>query len=86
MSLALLALFLGMMVFGIPLAVAMGISSVVVLFAYTDIPLNLMTQSMFSSMNSFIMVAVPLFILSGILMDEGGVADKIFRFANALLG
>ena len=86
MSLALLALFLGMMVFGIPLAVAMGISSVVVLFAYTDIPLNLMTQSMFSSMNSFIMVAVPLFILSGILMDEGGVADKIFRFATALLG
>ena len=86
MSLALLALFLGMMVFGIPLAVAMGISSVVVLFAYTDIPFNLMTQSMFSSMNSFIMVAVPLFILSGILMDEGGVADKIFRFANALLG
>ncbi|MBP2666144.1 MAG: transporter permease [Firmicutes bacterium] len=86
MSLALLALFLGMMVLGIPLAIAMGISSVVVLFMYTDIPLNLMTQSMFSSMNSFIMVAVPLFILSGILMDEGGVADKIFRFANALLG
>lgn len=86
MSLTLLMLFLVMMVFGIPLAVAMGISSVAVLFMYTDIPLNLMTQSMFSSMNSFIMVAVPLFILSGILMDEGGVADKIFRFANALLG
>ena len=69
MSLTLLVLFLVMMAFGIPLAVAMGISSVVVLFTYTDIPLNLMTQSMFSSMNSFIMVAVPLFILSGILMD-----------------
>ena len=47
---------------------------------------SLIIQSMYSSMNSFIMVAVPLFILTGILMDEGGVAEKIFNFANALVG
>ena len=86
MSLALLAMFLTLMVLGVPLASALGIASVFVLLFYTDIPLHLITQSMFSSMNSFIMVAVPLFILSGILMDEGGVADRIFRFANSFLG
>ncbi len=86
MSLTLLVLFSVLMILGIPLAVSLGIASVLVMLIYTDIPLNLITQSMFSSMNSFIMVAVPLFILSGIIMDEGGVADKIFRFANALLG
>ena len=41
---------------------------------------------MFTSMNSFIMVAVPLFILSGYLLDEGGVAEKIYNFANAMMG
>lgn len=86
MSLALLGIFMLLMFFGVPLASALGIASVFVLFFYSDIPLHLITQSMYSSMNSFMMVAVPLFILSGILMDEGGVADRIFRFANALLG
>jgi tripartite ATP-independent transporter DctM subunit len=41
---------------------------------------------MFSSMNSFIMVAVPLFILAGNIMDKGGVGDKIFNFANSMVG
>lgn len=86
MSVALLFAFVVLMIFGVPLASALGISSVFVLYFYSDIPLHLITQSMFSSMNSFMMVAVPLFILSGIIMDEGGVADRIFRFANALLG
>ena len=86
MSLILLLVFAVLMILSVPLASALGIASVFVLFFYSDIPLHLITQSMFSSMNSFMMVAVPLFILSGIIMDEGGVADRIFRFANALLG
>lgn len=86
MSITLLIIFGILMYFGVPLAVAMGTASVATLVMYTNIPVNLIIQSMFSSMNSFIMVAVPLFILAGILMDEGGVADKIFGFANALVG
>jgi tripartite ATP-independent transporter DctM subunit len=86
MSLTLLALFMGLMVVGVPLAVGLGIASVATLMVFTDVPVSLIIQSMYSSMNSFIMVAVPLFILTGILMDEGGVAEKIFNFANALVG
>jgi tripartite ATP-independent transporter DctM subunit len=41
---------------------------------------------MFTAMNSFIMVAVPLFILCGSLMDEGGIADRIYDLAEALVG
>jgi tripartite ATP-independent transporter DctM subunit len=41
---------------------------------------------MFSAMNSFLLVAVPLFLLVGQLMDRGGVADRIFDFAHALVG
>jgi tripartite ATP-independent transporter DctM subunit len=86
MSITLLLLFLALTVIGVPLAVALGIASALTLVAFTDIPLNLVAQSMFSSMNNFIMVAVPLFVLAGMLMDEGGVAEKIFDFANALVG
>ena len=86
MSVALLLLFFLMSAVGIPLAVALGVASTITLLVYTDIPLSLVAQSMFSSMNSFIMVAVPLFILAGILMDEGKVAEKIYDFANALVG
>ena len=86
MSITLLALFMVFMAVGAPLAIALGVASIGSLVIFTDIPLSLIIQSMYSSMNSFIMVAVPLFILTGILMDEGGVAEKIFNFANALVG
>jgi len=79
-------LFMLGMVVGAPLAISLGIASVATLVIFTDVPVSLIIQSMYSSMNSFIMVAVPLFILTGILMDEGGVAEKIFNFANAVVG
>ncbi|BDG60155.1 TRAP transporter large permease [Caldinitratiruptor microaerophilus] len=86
MSLTLLLLFGVLVLFGVPLATALGIASAITLALFTDIPLNLVAQSMFSSMNSFLMVAVPLFILAGLLMDEGGLGEKIFDFANAIVG
>lgn len=86
MSVALLLIFAVMIIFGVPLATALGTASAITLLAYTDIPLSLVSQSMFSAMNSFLMVAVPLFIMAGVLMDEGGVGEKIFDFANSLVG
>lgn len=86
MSVVLLLLFTALILIGTPLAVGLGISAAVTLLAFTDIPINLVAQSMFSSMNSFLMVAVPLFIMTGILMDEGGVGEKIFSFANSMVG
>lgn len=86
MSIFLIILFFVLMFLGIPVAVSLGFSSVLTLMLFTDIPLTLISQSMFSSMNSFIMVAVPLFILAGNIMDKGGVGDKIFNFANSMVG
>lgn len=86
MSIFLITLFFILMFLGIPVAVSLGFSSVLTLALFSDIPLTLISQSMFSSMNSFIMVAVPLFILAGNIMDKGGVGDKIFNFANSMVG
>lgn len=86
MSIALLILFLVFMFLGVPIAVSLGAASVICMVTMSDLPLSMAAQSMFTSMNSFIMVAVPLFILCGSLMDEGGVAEKIYDLAEAMVG
>lgn len=86
MSIALLIIFLALMAIGVPIAVALGVASVLTIVFFTSIPLSVVIQSMFTSMNSFVMVGVPLFILAGSLMDEGGVADRIYNFCDAAVG
>jgi C4-dicarboxylate transporter, DctM subunit len=86
MSIALLLIFLLLSALGVPLAIALGLASVAVLVAFTSTPIDLLAQSMFSAMNSFLLVAVPLFILVGVLMERGRVAEKLFDFAEALVG
>lgn len=86
MSVALLLVFFLLFMVGIPLPVSLGVASVSIACIFMDMPLDLLSNSMFSAMNSFMLVAVPLFIMVGIIMDRGGVAERIFDFANALLG
>ncbi|ODN69531.1 TRAP transporter large permease [Methylobrevis pamukkalensis] len=86
MSLTLLLLFLVLSMFGVPLAVALGLSAVAAIVLFTSTPIDLLAQSMFSAMNSFLLVAVPLFILVGVLMERGRVAEKLFDFAEAMVG
>jgi C4-dicarboxylate transporter DctM subunit len=85
-SLTLLGIFLLLCALGCPIAVALGLSSVASILMFTSTPVNVLSESMFSAMNSFLLVAVPLFLLVGQLMDKGGVADRIFDFAHAMVG
>lgn len=71
MSVFLLVAFFGLSMLGIPLAVALALASVATLWLFTSMPLDLLSQTMFSSMNSFLLVAVPLFILVGTVMERG---------------
>ncbi|MBQ7197365.1 MAG: TRAP transporter large permease [Synergistaceae bacterium] len=86
MSWVLIAIFLILMFLGVPIAVSLGAASVIAMVTMTELPLSMAAQSMFTAMNSFIMVAVPLFILCGSLMDEGGIADRIYDLSEALVG
>ena len=86
MSLFLLLSFFGLSMLGIPLAVALALAGVATLWLYTSMPVDLLSQTMFSSMNSFLLVAVPLFILVGTVMERGRVAERIFDFAEAIVG
>jgi tripartite ATP-independent transporter DctM subunit len=86
MSLFLLILFFILMFVGIPIASALGIAVVGTILLFTEVPISIVIQSMYSSMNSFLMVAVPLFILAGLIMDEGGIAERIFDFSKSIVG
>lgn len=85
MSLTLLAIFVVLFLLGVPLAVALGVSVVGTMLIY-DIPLDLLAQTMLSSMNSFLLVAVPLFVLAGNVMAGGGISDRIFSGAQVFFG
>ncbi len=72
---------------GVPIAVAMGITAVLtfVTMGQSDI-LTMVAQRMYASTTSFTLLAIPFFILAGNLMNTGGITDRIFRFAKALVG
>ncbi|WP_106124119.1 TRAP transporter large permease [Nesterenkonia sandarakina] len=85
MSLTLLVIFIVLFLMGIPLAVALGVSVIGTMLIF-DIPLNMLAQTMLSSMNSFLLVAVPLFVLAGSIMAGGGISDRIFSAAQVMFG
>lgn len=81
----LLGLFVVFMFLGVPIAIAIGASTLVALYQH-GVPLLVMTQHMFQGINSFVLVAVPMFILAGDLMSQGKVSERLVDFADALVG
>ncbi len=69
-----------------PIAIAIGISSVIAILLQGDFPLMMIAQRMFSGTDSFHLMAVPLFMFAGVLMEAGGISRRIIDFANALVG
>ncbi len=72
---------------GVPIAVSMGLTAVgtFVVLGQADI-LTMVAQRMYASTTSFTLLAIPFFILAGNLMNTGGITERIFRFARALVG
>lgn len=85
MSLTLLALFFVLAILGVPLAVALGLSTLSVLWWF-GLPISMITQTMATSINSFLLIAVPLFIMAGLIMERGGLSERIFDAAESLIG
>ena len=78
--------FTVLLVVGVPVAFAMGLSAVAILVTGTSVPLLVLPQRFFSSLDSFTLMAIPLFILAGSLMNVSGITTAIVRFARALIG
>ncbi len=75
----------GLLALGVPIAFALGIAPLLTL-ADRGIPFIALPQIIFEATDSFVLLAVPLFILSGLLMQHGGIAGRLVDVAVALLG
>ena len=85
--LLLFVLVIGMMVIGVPIAVALGLSSILFLLTFSDSSLASVAQTLFEAFAGHAtLLAIPFFILASSFMSTGGVAQRIIRFSIALVG
>ncbi|MBU8849490.1 MAG: TRAP transporter large permease [Desulfobacterales bacterium] len=69
-----------------PIAIAIGVASVTAILIQGDFSLMMVVQRMFGGTDSFHLMAVPLFMFTGTIMEAGGISRRIIDFANALVG
>jgi len=81
----LIGLFLLLLIIGVPVALAMGLTSIVVAFQL-DIPMSVLVQRMVAGVNSFPLLAIPFFILAGEIMNSGGISQKLVRLSDVIVG
>src|SRR5699024_12802672 len=85
MALLLVGIFLFCIAAGVPIAFSLGLSALAYLLV-AGVPVTGIPQPMFAGLDSFVMLAIPAFILAGNLMNAGGITNRIIDFANALVG
>ncbi|WP_342075452.1 TRAP transporter large permease [Yoonia sp. SS1-5] len=83
----LFALIIGLLLIGVPIAVALGLASIIFQLAFSDTSLASVAQSLYQAMaGHYTLLAIPFFILASSFMSTGGVAKRIIRFAIACVG
>ncbi len=86
MELTVLAIsFTVLLLIGVPVAFAIGLSSVATILV-AGLPMAVVFQKMVGGMQVFSFLAIPFFVFAGGLMLYGGIADRIVKFANSLVG
>ena len=84
----LLIFFVGLLALGVPIAFSIGIATVATMLVSVDLlpALTTVAQRMAGGLDSFALLAIPLFILSGQLMGQGGIAHRLIDFAKSIVG
>ncbi len=87
MTIALLFILLFVfMLIGMPVAIALGLSSLLTILIFAQDSLASLTLKLFETSEQYTLLAIPFFILGGSFMTTGGVARRMIRFANACIG
>ena len=80
-------LVIAMLIIGVPIAISLGLSSIMFLLVLSDTSLASIAQSFFQAMaGHYTLLAIPFFILASSFMSTGGVAKRIIRFSIAIVG
>ncbi|MBU1835983.1 MAG: TRAP transporter large permease subunit, partial [Alphaproteobacteria bacterium] len=85
--LLLFVLIIGFLLIGVPIAVSLGLASILFQLWFSDTSLGAVAQAIFQAMaGHYTLLAIPFFILASSFMSTGGVAKRIIRFAIACVG
>lgn len=85
MAILLGATFVGFLLIGVPVAIAIGLASVAGLLV-ADMPLSYLAQTAYTAVDEFTIIAVPMFIFAGALMEKGGLTERLIAFSRSLVG
>lgn len=77
--------FICLLVLGVPVAISLGVAAILSMLQ-SGLPLSYVVQSAYSAVNDFTIIAVPMFILAGALMEKGGLTERLITFSRALVG
>jgi C4-dicarboxylate transporter DctM subunit len=79
-------LLIVLMLTGMPISIALGLTVLSYLFVLTTVPIEAVALKLFTGIESFEIMAIPFFILAGNFLTHGGVARRMIRFAASLIG
>src|SRR5690242_683091 len=85
-SLFIFGLLIALMLTGMPISIALGLTVLTFLFTMTQVPIEAVGLKLFTGIENFEIMAVPFFILSGNFLTHGGVARRMINFATAMVG
>src|SRR5205823_4157098 len=79
-------LLIALMLTGMPISIALGLTVLTFLFTMTQVPIEAVALKLFTGIESFEIMAIPFFILAGNFLTHGGVARRMIAFATAMVG
>jgi len=82
----LLAAFILLLIINVPVAFCMALACILALFWQGTVPISTVTLKLYSGIDTFPFLAIPLFILAGGLMEQGGISQRLVQFAKNLVG
>src|SRR6476660_63503 len=80
------ALLVALMLTGMPISIALGLTVLIFLFTLTEVPIDAVALKLFTGIERFEIMAIPFFILAGGFLTHGGVAKRMIDFAISLIG
>jgi C4-dicarboxylate transporter DctM subunit len=85
-SILIFSLLIALMLTGMPISIALGLTVLSFLFVMTHVPIEAVALKLFTGIESFEIMAIPFFILAGNFLTHGGVARRMIAFATSLIG
>ena len=85
-SVVLFGLLIALMVTGMPISIALGLTVLTFVFTMTQVPIESVALKLFTGIEKWEIMAIPFFILAGNLLTYGGVAKRMIQFAVSMIG